>query len=122
MTFLRVLVLIIAPLSVSACANPRLAATVAKPAVPQTAAECSARGGNWTALGLPYPGKPKVCDLKTTDSGKVCSDSSECQGSCLAPERVMSGTHAVGTCSAHVSNFGNIRLVEHGKVESLDVE
>ena len=122
MTLLRVLVLIITPLLVSACAGPRLAITVSKPATPQTAAECSAHGGNWTTLGLSYPGKPKVRDLKTTDSGKVCSDSSECQGSCLAPERVVSGLHAIGTCSAYVSNFGNIRLVEHGKVESLNVE
>jgi hypothetical protein len=116
MTLLRVLVSIIVPLVVSACAGPRLAATVAKPAIPQTAAECSARGGNWTTLGLPYPGKPKVCDLKATDSGKVCSDSSECQGSCVAPDNIASGAKASGTCSAHVSNFGSIKIVEHGKV------
>lgn len=122
MTFLRVVVLITISLFVSACAGQRLAATVAKAAVPQTAAECGARGGNWTTLGLSYPGKPKVCDLKTTDSGRVCSDSSECQGSCLAPDSVSSGLKAVGTCSAYVSNFGNVKLLKHGKVELLNVE
>ncbi|MDE2157230.1 MAG: hypothetical protein KGJ32_15300 [Xanthomonadaceae bacterium] len=122
MTFLRVLVLIIVPLVISACADPRVAATVAKPAIPQTAAECAARGGNWTALGLPFPGKPKVCDLKAADSGKACSDSSECQGSCVAPDNIASGAKASGTCSAYVSNFGNVKIVEHGKVVLLNVE
>ena len=122
MTFLHALVLSIVPLLISACAGPRLAATVPKPAVPQTAAECGARGGNWTTLGISYPGKPKVCDLKTTDSGKACSDSSECQGSCVAPDSVVSGVNASGTCSAYVSNFGNVKLVEHGKVMLLNVE
>jgi hypothetical protein len=122
MTFLRVLAVTIVPLMASACAGPKLAATAARPAIPQTAAECAARGGNWTTLGLPYPGKPKVCDLKATDSGKVCSDSSQCQGSCIAPDSVASGVKASGTCSAYVSNFGNVKLVEHGKVVLLNVE
>lgn len=122
MTFLRVLVLIIAPLIIGACAASRLAGTVTKPTIPQTAAECAARGGNWTTLGLTYPGKPRVCDLKATDSGKVCSDSNECQGSCVAPDSVPNGAKASGTCSAYVSNYGNVRLVEHGKVVLLNVE
>ena len=122
MTFLGALVLIVIPILVSACADQKLVATVAKPAVPQTAAECGAQGGNWTTLGLSYPAKPKVCDLKTTDSGKVCSDSSECQGSCIAPKGAARGIKAMGTCSAYVANFGNVGLVEHGKVEWLNVE
>jgi hypothetical protein len=122
MTSLRLLVLITVALVISACAGQRLMATVAKPSIPQTEAECNSRGGNWTTLGLPYPGKPKTCDLKATDSGKVCSDSNECQGSCAAPDGVANGVKAMGTCSANVANFGNVRLVEHGKVELLNVE
>ncbi len=122
MTLQRMMVLISIPLVVGACAGQRSVATVAKPSIPQTEAACGARGGNWTTLGLPYPGKPKVCDLKATDSGKVCSDSSECQGSCVAPDSVASGLKTTGTCSAYVSNFGNVKLVEHGKVVLLNVE
>jgi len=122
MTFLRVLALIVVALVVSACAAPRLAVAVTKPAIPQTAVECAVRGGNWTTLGLPYPGKPKVCDLKAADFGKVCSDSTECQGSCVARDNIAGGVKASGTCSAYVSNFGNVRLVEHGKVVLLHVE
>lgn len=122
---IRGLILLLAPclaLAVSACADQKLVATVAKPSIPQTEVECAARGGNWAVLGLPYPGKPKICDLKTTDSGRVCSDSSECQGSCVAPEGVEGGLKTIGTCSAYMANFGNVRLVEHGKVELLNVE
>ena len=122
MTLLRVLALSIVPLVVGACASSRSVATVAKPSVPRTEAECVARGGTWTTLGIPYPGKPKVCDLKTTDSGKVCSDSSECEGLCVALDSIASGVKASGTCSAYVSNFGNVKLVEHGKVVLLNVE
>ena len=122
MTSLRVLVLITVASLASACAGQRSVAPVAKPSIPRTEAECGARGGNWTTLGLPYPGKPKICDLKTTDSGKVCSDSSECQGSCVAPDSVASGLKATGTCSSYVSNFGNLKLVVHGKVVLLNVE
>jgi hypothetical protein len=122
MTLLRVLVLISIPLLVSACAGQRPVAAVAKPTIPQTETECSAQGGNWTTLGLPYPSKPKICDLKTTDSGKLCSDSTECQGSCVAPEGVASSRKATGACSAYVSNFGSLKLVEHGKIVLLNVE
>ncbi|NKF24114.1 hypothetical protein G7Y82_17515 [Solimonas sp. C16B3] len=119
---MRVLAVIVAALFVSACADRRTVATVEKPSIPQSEAECDARGGNWTTLGIAYPGKPKVCDLKTTDAGNVCSDSSECQGSCRAPEHVAVGLEASGTCSAYASNFGNILVVEHGSVRSLTVE
>jgi hypothetical protein len=122
MTSLRVLVLISIPVLVSACAGQRQMATVAKPSIPQTETECRARGGNWTTLGLSYPGQLKICDLKTTDSGKLCSDSSECQGSCIAPEDFARSLKATGTCSAYVSSFGNLKLVEHGKVVLLNVE
>jgi len=122
MTLLRMMVLITFALTVSACASQRLVVTVAKPSIPQTKAECDARGGNWTTLGLPYPDKPKMCDLKTTDSGHACSNSSECQGLCMAPDGVANGLKTIGKCSAYVSNFGNVKRVEHGKAEWLNVE
>jgi hypothetical protein len=92
------------------------------PPIPQTESECNARGGHWTTLGLPDADKPKTCDLKTSDSGKRCFDSSECEGSCIAPDHIQSGHTASGLCSEYVSNFGNLRLVEDGKVELLNVE
>lgn len=122
MTWLRVLALASLFLLVSACAARQAVTTVATPSIPQTESECSAHGGHWTTLGLQYSGKPKGCDLETTDSGKLCSDSSECQGSCVAPEGVAAGLETSGTCSAYVSNFGKLKLVEHGRAVLLNVE
>jgi hypothetical protein len=97
-------------------------APVAKLTIPQTEAECTARGGDWTTLGLPMPDKPKMCDLKATDSGKSCRDSSECQGICIPPATLNVGAHAIGTCSVYIANFGNVRRVTDGVVEELNVE
>jgi hypothetical protein len=41
-----------------------VAADAVKPVVPKSERECIAGGGNWTTLGLPYPGKQKICDVK----------------------------------------------------------
>jgi hypothetical protein len=95
---------------------------VAKPAVPKTEAECVALGGGWTTLGLPYPNKPKVCDLKATDAGIRCIDSKQCQGICLAPPDAVDGSIVVGKCSEYLLNFGNVLQVSNGKVEQLNVE
>ena len=99
-----------------------LGAEVQKPVIPKSVAECVRAGGDWTVLGLPYPNKPKMCDLHTTDKGKSCTDSKECQGICEPPEGAADGTSASGTCSEYVSNFGNVRRLKDGKVESLNVE
>jgi hypothetical protein len=95
---------------------------VKKPVMPKTEAECLAAGGDWTTLGLPYPNKPKVCDLKAADKGKPCTDSRQCQGICVPPEGAADGSTVSGQCSAYVRNYGNVRWVKDGKVESLNVE
>jgi hypothetical protein len=107
-------------LLMAGCAQ--FAVPVAKPVIPQTEAECIAKGGAWTTLGLPMPDKPKTCDLKATDSGKACADSNECQGICLAPESAQAGSRTKGQCSAYLSNFGNVRQVTGGIAEELNVE
>ncbi|BAL27004.1 hypothetical protein AZKH_p0121 (plasmid) [Azoarcus sp. KH32C] len=90
-----------------------------KPSVPNTEEDCAAIGGNWTTLGLPYPGKPKVCDVKAKDSGKVCTGSDQCEGICLAEKGVAVGSDAHGVCSAYLNEWGCYLRVEHGRVEKL---
>jgi hypothetical protein len=107
-------------LALAGCA--RQVVSVVRPVIPQTETECIAKGGAWTTLGLPMPDKPKTCDLKATDSGKHCTDSSECQGICLAPQSAQAGSRAAGQCSVYLSNFGNVRQVSGGVVEELNVE
>ena len=113
--------MLITALSIAGCgAVPYTKAE--KPVNPKTDAECAAAGGNWTTLGLPYPNKPKVCDLKAKDTGKPCADSTHCQGICVPPESAKSGDAVVGRCSEYLLNFGNVRIVRDGKVERLYVE
>lgn len=47
-----------------------------------TAEQCKAQGGVWRKAGM---AGQTVCDLPTKDSGKVCSDSSECESICIVP-------------------------------------
>ena len=114
--------LVLASAALTGCSQTKSASVVAKPTLPTTEASCLARGGSWTSLGLPMPGKPKTCDLKTTDAGKACTDSNQCEGVCLAPAEAVSGNRATGSCSAYLANFGNVLLVNDGIVEQINVE
>jgi hypothetical protein len=107
---------------IAGCAGQANLTAVHKPVVPTTEAECLASGGDWTTLGIPYAGKPAICDLKTKDAGRACTDSKYCQGVCLAPEEAAHGSSAIGNCSAYVANFGNVGIITDGKVERLNVE
>ena len=109
-------------LVLAGCAHPAVRVPVAKPVIPQTESDCIAKGGSWTTLGLPMPDKPKTCDLKASDSGKFCTDSSECQGICMASESALVGSRTTGQCSVYLSNFGNVRQITKGVVEDLNIE
>ncbi len=65
-------------------------------AVPATEAACNASSGAWLCRGLPGDGCRKACRIPTTDAGKTCRDSSECEGGCIAPSQ----SSRRGTCSA----------------------
>jgi hypothetical protein len=116
----RYFLIFASPMMMLGCA-PRFV-QVEKPSIPVTESDCKTRGGNWTTLGLSYPGKPKICDLKASDAGKVCTDSKHCQGICLAPDDARIGVKAVGQCSPYLSNFGNVVHVENGRAEQMNVE
>lgn len=109
-------------LMLAACVSSAVRRAVPEPVVPTTEASCLARGGQWTTLGLPMPDKPKMCDLRASDEGQPCTDTSECQGECLAPSSAFDGVQATGRCSAFLANFGDVLRVSHGKVEPINVE
>ncbi|VVB73807.1 Uncharacterised protein [uncultured archaeon] len=89
---------------------------------PTDEASCAARGGAWGPIGLfPDP----VCVLPTTDAGKKCMDSSECESTCVAElsaadyEKVVKfhiPVYTSGTCSAYYSGVGCHAYVENGVV------
>ena len=58
------------------------------------------------------------CNLPTTDAGKECSDSVECQGGCVVEKDIAKGTSAKGKCSGRLdySENGCANTVSEGIV------
>jgi hypothetical protein len=79
---------------------------------PNTRAECEARRGNW--LG----GHSRMCLVSAMDTGKNCSDSTQCDGLCEASSKAVVGKSAQGTCSNHVREYHCYRPVSRGIVRS----
>jgi hypothetical protein len=85
--------------------------TTLKFTVPKDKERCEAKGGIWKKMG---PRPFEECNLKTTDAGKVCENSKECEGVCLAnltPEELSQGMrgklfHRLGTCSDVIKVMG----------------
>jgi len=85
---------------------------------------CIAQGGIWGPIGLsPEPS----CMLPTTDAGKVCSDSSECQAACVAELSQMESdlirnhipVMTTGKCTAWIGSVGCKAYVENGVVNGV---
>lgn len=77
------------------------------------AKECLAKGGTYTQQGRLQMYR---CVMNFSDAGKSCSDSSECQGSCLSSDTdIAAGTsNLTGTCAATDSPFGCRQIIEGG--------
>src|SRR4030042_6275647 len=85
--------------------------TTYKFSVPQDEESCEAKGGVWKKIGL---GSREECNLPTTDGGKICAGSNECEGVCLAAlsrddmQKGMRGKlfKTNGKCSSWIKNVG----------------
>ena len=75
-----------------ACSSAR----VSEGTAPSTESACLAAGGSWGWDGIPCDDCKNYCEIKLTDAGKICRDSSECRGICLAVEE----SSTSGECSA----------------------
>ena len=92
-----------------------------------TAAECEKSGGDWMPWA-PLQKEPEsaapgnFCNPRTTDSGKVCSNPSQCQGNCLAPKGSFHDEPMEsGTCSSHVLTPFYSLWVGHGYVREFGI-
>ena len=106
---------------------------------PDELAACLADGGRWEVLGFSGPG----CNYPTTDGGKSCRDSEECESACLGdPDLVMITDrhgpplpdHArvdelntineenIGLCSSWQENFGCQVWLEKGRYVTICVD
>jgi len=80
------------------------------------AARCKAAGG---ACGYAGMACPRACIRRTTDGGKPCSDSSECQSACTTKENIPAGQKARGTCHELALVLGCSRPVRQGLSDSF---
>ena len=90
---------------------------------PQNQVDCEALSAKWNEVDL-------KCLLATTDGGKECNDSSDCQGYCAVdlsqgPEiysRFISEGRPVktsGVCSENIFKYGCLAIVEEGFVNKI---
>ena len=76
--------------------------------------QCRAEGGFIRGVGI--FGTP-ACVKPLPDAGKVCSDKSECQGLCKAPEDAVVGSSSTSTCQADTHDiYGCYDMIEKGTV------
>jgi len=74
--------------------------------------ECISKGGEWKLAGLALDER---CFIKMKDANKDCSNSDDCEGTCLAPEKCRLGDKVVGKCSEYDLTLGCHSRVEGGK-------
>ena len=101
------------------CNAPQaLNTTVIKKVPPSSPLDCENAGGKWGPAGL---SGSNICNLPTADAGIECSDSSECEGSCIADRAQYKGgvLHTRGKCTAWTSVFGCNAFVTNGIVQGV---
>ena len=85
-------------------------------AVPVDEEQCTSLGGEWGRFGLaPFD----RCNLPTKDSGKVCTNGSQCDAGLCVTE---SPNGWNGNCPAWKLNFGCLNLLEDGKAAAWCID
>ena len=83
--------------------------------LPKSAQACDARGGVWTR----FDGEDRYfCRVKTRDGGVKCSNSSQCEGVCLAASREPGGI-GYNSCSDQVSVYGCFEEFSNGHLRPI---
>ena len=100
-----------------------------KISLPKTKEDCLKINGSWRKLG---PDPFETCNLKVTDRGNICHDSSECQGMCqvdLTKEELRQGMSGKlfsnkkhGTCSVWVVELGCRGIMKEGKAQVICID
>jgi hypothetical protein len=66
---------------------------------------CESRNGLFRVYGMGFPSYPHFCDFAFFDAGKECTDSSQCQGTCVLADAWSANSckeNCVGECSEFV--------------------
>ena len=80
-----------------------------------TKKECLERGGIWGKGGLMLM---ETCNLPTSDGGRVCTDFSQCEGSCVGKNT----DSTVGECSEWKIILGCNVFLRNGRAETICVD
>jgi hypothetical protein len=81
----------------------------------KTKASCEEKKGEWKKVGM---AQIFACILPTSDSGKTCTDGSQCQVACIIKgQKVPTGNKATGQCHSSTRLFGCHAYVNNGKAE-----
>lgn len=94
--------------------------------LPKNKEDCLKNGGRWKKIGID---RFETCNLKATDRGNICHDSSECQGMCqvdLTKEELSQGMRGKiftdkkrGICSVWVVELGCRGVMKGGKAQVI---
>jgi hypothetical protein len=77
--------------------------------------ECLMKGEVVAAVGM--FGTPSCIEIYS-DGGKICSDSSECQGACTSEDVIKEGAKSAGHCRGSESDgFGCFNVITNGVAE-----
>ena len=97
--------------------------------LPKNKEDCLKAGGSWKKLG---PDPFETCNIKATDRGNICHDSSECQGMCqvdLTKEELSQGMRGKlfsdkkrGQCSVWVVELGCRGIMKEGKAQVICID
>ena len=91
-----------------------------KPTIPRTETECSAAGQHWVRQdNFSLEASGKSCAVQTSDGRKICTNSDQCQGTCLVDNALPIGRPAIGSCSDWAATFGCHKLLENGLVAAI---
>jgi len=98
-----------------------------KVVLPKNQKDCLIIGGIWKKLG---PDPFETCNIKATDRGTICTDSSECEGLCQAdmtPNQMKQGMKGKvrkgkGRCSVWRVELGCMGVVESGMMKVLCID
>jgi len=119
----RPVTIVLCILVLAACAKSDI--RVAKLHLPKTESECVMSGGNWQQDFF----RNFYCFMHTTDGGKRCTSSEQCQwaclgpqDACLGPQNAVKSSKLVGACSENDADFGNVVYVENGNARCVNVE
>ena len=101
--------------------GPEFETCMQQPVAVQYKGWCESQGGYFGQIGLnPTP----YCNLPTSDGGKDCTDSSQCESTCLADMGLESSDNlpisgVTGKCADYSIVVGCIAMVEEGTVNGI---